>query len=265
MNKQSSGDLWRLYQATRSNLLIVAVLSLVNVVFFLFSVERVFLFSATIPYYAVVFGFSSGIPMLKATSLVFSLATVALYVLFWFYSKRNYRWMIAALALFSLDTAALFVLMFSPRGTWLWSDVLFHGLILFYLILGIVRGRSAEKTSSSGEPVGETQDFSRFSIAQIPPEGSETVPLRIADPDVKHKVLLQTEYEGRTICYRRVKSVNELVINGSVYDELSLVIQPSHVLSARIGGTLYQAGFDGIGHSFICVDGRTVAKKVRLF
>ena len=49
--------------------------------------------------------------------------------------------------------------------------------------------------------------------------GQNDIALRRADYSVKSKTLLEATAEGYRICYRRVKSVNELVINGIVYDE----------------------------------------------
>jgi hypothetical protein len=59
--------------------------------------------------------------------------------------------------------------------------------------------------------------------------------LRIAEETKKQKILLETEINGYTICYRRIKFVNELVINGKVYDERKGIIEYPQKLIAIIG------------------------------
>ena len=88
--------------------------------------------------------------------------------------------------------------------------------------------------------------------------------LRHADPSKKHRVLLEKSYRGYKICYRRVKSTNELVINGLVYDEKKAVIEFEHTLSASVDGHLIEAGLDRESYSFIAVDGEIIAQKKRL-
>lgn len=69
---------------------------------------------------------------------------------------------------------------------------------------------------------------------------------------------------GHSIVYRRIKGVNELVIDGNVYDEIEALIEYAHTLKAQVDGHLFEAEFDGKAHSYIKVDGQTVAKKLRL-
>lgn len=95
-------------------------------------------------------------------------------------------------------------------------------------------------------------------------EKGDTLPLRYADPSVKHRVLLEANTEGYRICYRRVKSVNELVINGRVYDEMKALIEFEHNLSAVVDGHRIDAGYDENACSYILFDRQTVAKKLRL-
>jgi hypothetical protein len=85
----------------------------------------------------------------------------------------------------------------------------------------------------------------------------------MADMDVKAKILLQTEKDGFVITYRRVKRVNELVINGNVYDEYEALIENHHILSGVISGRTIEAGYDGF-NSYITIDGEIIAKKIRL-
>lgn len=95
-------------------------------------------------------------------------------------------------------------------------------------------------------------------------KGVESTYLRHADPAVKNRVLLEATADGYSICYRRVKSVNELVINGRVYDEKKGVIEFEHKLCASLDGHSFAAGTDEDGYSYITFDGEIISCKKRL-
>lgn len=88
--------------------------------------------------------------------------------------------------------------------------------------------------------------------------------LRFADPAVKGRTLLEASVQGYQICYRRVKSTNELVINGRVYDEMKAVIEFEHKLCAQLDGHRIEAGLDHQDHSYILFDGQLIKEKKRL-
>lgn len=93
----------------------------------------------------------------------------------------------------------------------------------------------------------------------------DTPPLRNADKVKKEKVLLSASVKDFCIIYRRIKSVNELVVNGKVYDEKKAVIEFSHNLFASIDGHIVEAGLDSDSFiSYIRFDGQTIAEKKRL-
>ena len=94
--------------------------------------------------------------------------------------------------------------------------------------------------------------------------GVDDNPIGRANNSVKAKILLQARAEGYEICYRRVKSVNELVINGIVYDEKRGVIEFAHNLSAVVDGHTIEAGISEDSYSYIMFDGRCLANKYRL-
>lgn len=87
--------------------------------------------------------------------------------------------------------------------------------------------------------------------------------LRYADPEAKSRILLEAEVGGYNICYRRVKSVNELVINGLVYDEKKGIAEVEHELCALIDGHAIEAGYDEDGFSYISFDDEIVKQKKR--
>jgi hypothetical protein len=95
-------------------------------------------------------------------------------------------------------------------------------------------------------------------------DGKDDLAMRHAKQSVKMKILLEAKVEEYNICYRRVKSVNELVINGAVYDERKGIIEFAHNLSAVVGGHTIEAGLDDRNYSYIVYDGCRVAEKRRL-
>jgi len=91
-----------------------------------------------------------------------------------------------------------------------------------------------------------------------------SIPLRHADMNVKSRILLEAKIERYHIIYRRVKSTNELVINGRVYDEKKGVIEFAHALCASLDGHFFEAGLNSEDFSYISFDGNTLKSKKRL-
>jgi len=81
---------------------------------------------------------------------------------------------------------------------------------------------------------------------------------------VKSRILLEARVQGYQICYRRVKSTNELVINGRVYDEKKGIIEFAHKLCATVDGHEIEAGYDSDSYSYILFDGEMIQRKIRL-
>lgn len=96
--------------------------------------------------------------------------------------------------------------------------------------------------------------------------GKDDAPMRPADFSCKYRVFVGITWDelGLRICYRRVGNVNELIVNDMVYDEKRGIIEHAHNLSAVVNGHRIDAGFDGIGNSYLLVDGVLVASKTRL-
>ena len=94
--------------------------------------------------------------------------------------------------------------------------------------------------------------------------GVDDNPVRRANSSLKAKILLEARTEDYYICYRRVKSVNELVINGIVYDEKKGIIEFTHNLSAVVDGHTIEAGLSEDSYSYIMFDGQCLANKRRL-
>lgn len=103
--------------------------------------------------------------------------------------------------------------------------------------------------------------------ARVLDESGNDTPLREADFFVKNRILLEAKtYDGTLeIVYRRVKSTNELVVNGQVYDEYVALMEFEHNLYATVNGHRVEAGIDGQSFSYIAVDGSVLAQRRRLY
>lgn len=87
--------------------------------------------------------------------------------------------------------------------------------------------------------------------------------IRYADMEAKSRILLEANAHGYQICYRRVKSVNELVINGRVYDEKKGIVEFAHKLCATVDQHTVEAGYDEESYSYILFDGELIKRKKR--
>lgn len=284
------------YKASRMNLLLVIIMTAINLILLIINADRYFLFSAFIPYYTAFVGmvlcgrfpeeyyeevgeFTFFGNYVFIILLIVAILLTLLYLLaFFLSSKRRVGWIIFALSFFVLDTIGMLVIQGIALDSIL--DIVFHGWVIFDLTMGIVAYCKLKKLPSEEEEA----IFSDGNISVLA-DGSEETPvpdgeeapaasadnqssfiLRPADPDVKHRVLLETRLYTYDICYRRVKAThtNELVINGNVYDEIEGVMEYPHVLKAQVDGHVFEAGYTGT-HSFISVDGQDAARKLRLY
>ena len=95
-------------------------------------------------------------------------------------------------------------------------------------------------------------------------EGEDDRAIRRADYSLKSRILLAAKVEEYDISYRRRKTVNELVINGWVYDDFKGVLEFEHALTANLGGHHIEVGLDSNDYSYILFDGEKIAKKKRI-
>lgn len=122
--------------------------------------------------------------------------------------------------------------------------------LLLYVIASTIYKRKEKKRKSARE-------------AQACDAETDSAVLRYAE-GATGRILLEATVQGYTICYRRVRSVNELVINGRVYDEKKGIIEFEHALYATLDGHTIEAGYDKDSFSYILFDGEMVARKRRL-
>ena len=250
------------YKIARSNLLLMLVLTVVNIVLLAAKADTMLLFSATVPYYLSAISMDLLVEYSQVAFVGFGIvvATLVIYLLCWVFSKKHYGWMIAALVLFILDSIAmigLYVLVEDFSGI---LDLVVHIWVLYYLIIGVRYGYKLKNIPPEEQVEYE---LGQPEQPQINTAGN-SIALRVVDNEVKHRVLIDGNYLGHYICYRRVKRINELVVDGYVYDDIEMLAETAHALNATIDGHRIQVGFDGVSHSYIRIDGEQVAKKLRL-
>jgi hypothetical protein len=286
------------YNNARNSILLAIVFTVVNLVLLLTESYTYFVFSISVPYIILDMamlmcgrypeeyyeGDLESMVILDDSiiyiALLFAVIILALYLLFFFLSKRlRVGFIIAALVFFTIDT--LFLVFAVGISADIIIDLVFHGIFIVELILAIsAYGKLSQmpeftqciETGVVGVYPTETQ-YQPISVQDseygFPNEweGSDlenTPHLRSADFSVKYKTLLEADVLGHKVLYRRVDTTNELVIDGRVYDEYTARFETFHELIAVIDGHEISAGFDGAVSSFINLDGQTVAKKTRL-
>lgn len=265
------------FRSARANLLFVIAATVINIILLISDGDSYFLFSASVPYLLVSYGmtlcgmFPAEVygddyanmlffdKSVFGVFLILAIIVLALYLVCWIFSKKNrIGWMIFALVLFSIDTVML-VLFYGIDLEGI-LDIIVHILVLGYLIMGVSAAVKLKKLPEQEAcQIEEGEQASESSGAWV---NSEII--RIADPDVKARILLESDALGHTITYRRVKRVNELVIDGNVYAEFTALVETPHCLTANFGGHLIEAGLDNGSSSYLKVDGEVVEKKLRL-
>lgn len=263
------------YKGSINNLLVIVLFSVVNIVLLVTNANSYFLFSAFIPYFLADYGmyycgmypedyyYDIGeMEFLDKSYFVYALVIAAVillvYLLCWFMAKKKkIGWVIAALIFFALDTAAM--LFFMGINMDMFMDILIHIWVFGYMINAIVVYRKMKKAPETEEITEEAfvgQDYPQI------PQNSKV--LRMADTDVKSKTFLEAEKFGHVIVYRRVKTTNELVVDGRVYDEYVALVEAPHNLVAEIDGHIFEAGMMNPAWSYIKADGEMLTKKIRL-
>ncbi len=266
------------YKNSISNLILIIAFSVINVVLLVTNSDTYFLFSAFIPYCLADYGmyFCGMYPeeyyydmqdmefadkSLFAVALAIAVAILLIYLLCWFLAKKKkIAGPIAALVMFVIDTVAMVVV--AGISTDLIIDYVFHAWIIFSLANSIIIYNKLKKLpeeeieSEWAEEDSEQNDYPHL-------QGNSGI-LRMADNEVKVRILLEAEAPGYHIVYRRVKKTNELVVNGRVYDEYEALVEMPHSLIAVIDGHKIEVQYDASSHMYILFDGEKLAKKLRI-
>ncbi len=255
------------YASARSNLLLMVALTAINVILLALGSEMMMLFSATVPYIAVVFGIAGETSASLIVGIGVAVVILTMYGACWLLSKKHYGFMVAAMVLFILDTISMaFLYLFAGEVSGI-LDVIFHVWVLYYLIIGVKNGAALSRmpAEETEEQYFDTQTVQTVEAdTQSVPQNGAFTPYP-ADNDVKGRVLLETDWAGYHIQYRRVKNTNQLIVNDYVYDEVKMMVEPAHQLTAQIGENTIVAGFDGVINSYIDVNGERIATKKRFY
>lgn len=147
------------FQSARANLLLMIILTAVNIVLLFSGSESMMLFSATVPYLAVILGMATQIEIMVIVATCFAAAIILIYLLCWVMSKRHYGWMIAALVMFVLDTAAMGLMYFSAGEISGLLDVAIHAWVLYYLVVGVTSGKKLCNAPAEEEEPIEVTDY----------------------------------------------------------------------------------------------------------
>ena len=266
------------YKSSIANLLLVVAFSVVNIVLLVTNANTYFLFSAFIPYIAVDYGmyfcglypeeYYYDVPDMifadrsyMAIAVGVAVIVLLIYFLCWYLAKKKkISAVIFALVLFVIDT--LTMLWFTGFSMDSIFDILIHIWVIYYMVIAIVTYYRMKKvTDCELCQMSESAEENLDSDEEI--TGNSKV-LRVAD-DVKCRVFLEAEVSGMHIVYRRVKIINELVINGCVYDEYEALVEYPHSLIAYVNGHKVEACCDKSSRLKIFVDSELIAKKMRIF
>ncbi len=150
IDKNSREYLLRQMTSARTNLLLVIVFTVVNLVLLLTDGSTYFLFSASVPYYFTAIGMGmdmdAGGSVFTVTALVISALILVAYLLCWILSKKRIGWYIVAFVMFILDTVML-VVMAGSLGLLSDSivDLIFHAWVLLGLGQALVANKKLKK------------------------------------------------------------------------------------------------------------------------
>lgn len=177
------------YATSRANLLLTAVFTVINLILLITNSNTYFLFSAFIPYYITSLGmllcgrypeeyYTDGLEDIIfindsffAVTLTVAVVMVLFYLLAWLLSKkRRVGWLILSLVFFSLDTI-LMLLLNGIALDWI-MDILFHGYVIYFLIMGInahfkLKKLPLEEETATDETIledGFDQSYPEFSV-----------------------------------------------------------------------------------------------------
>lgn len=161
------------YNAARANILLAAILSIINVILLAANADIYFPFSATFPYslisgarllcgmypeeFYIEYAEYTGEPVMTeflppvifTITLVIAILLIAVFSLCWLLSKKRTGWMIAALVLFVLDTLYLLSMGISID---ILIDIIFHAWVLYSLIAGVAAAFKLKSIPDS-EPI----------------------------------------------------------------------------------------------------------------
>ena len=168
------------YASARSNLLLMLIFTVVNIVLLVAGGDVMLLFSATVPYYSVIMAMFDETGLLLLPLLAVAAVSLAGYLICWIFSKKHFGWMIAALVMFIIDTLCMvgFYALGGDIADGIF-DVLIHIWVLYYLIIGVKYGAQLRKLPEEVEVIEPTEQPTIENVADTVatednPEDSES-------------------------------------------------------------------------------------------
>ena len=179
------------YKRCRANLLGVILFTVINL-FSLSLSQSYFLFSARIPsFFVELFMFTEDGEIAPFTDLIVPIIIGVIltipYLLCFFFSKKRPGWMVAALVFFVLDCLFLLIMYYLSDVI---VDILFHGLVMFYLITGVSNGFKLKKMPED-EPLPAFGETVESETAED--EATETAEGETASPAFDESLFTITE------------------------------------------------------------------------
>ena len=156
-------------QKGRNNLLMVAGLTVLNIILYYAQSTITFPFSAFLPQAAVAIGlegeYVTGSPIFLVLGIFLAVLVIGFYVASALLSKKRPGWFIAALIMFLIDTGILLWFCFPGFEVESLIDIAFHCWVLYYLVraviarskLKLIAEQPAQVESAEGVAQGEVQ------------------------------------------------------------------------------------------------------------
>lgn len=132
----------RNYKNGRSNLLMMTVLTVVNVILLLLNATVSFPFSAFFPQFVFALLAYSGAEydLFYIVGIILAVVPLGIYLLCYFLSAKRISWLVTALVLFSLDFIFLIIFLLPQIEASSIIDIVFHIWVIYYLIRGVSSG-----------------------------------------------------------------------------------------------------------------------------
>lgn len=153
----------RQFLSSRLTVLLICVFTAINIILALTGSDSYFLFSASIPYYAVILSYISvaagELPMgVLIVAIAFAVVVIAAYLLCFIFGKKHFGWLIAALILFSLDTIYFIYIIISAFDASMIIDIVFHLYVIYSLVMSVVnffRLKNTAEEETAPAPFGD--------------------------------------------------------------------------------------------------------------
>lgn len=253
------------YASSRYDLLIIVIFSVVNMIALLTG-GVYFLFSAHVPTILIAIGSAMVEEGAENSVMIVCIVVAAIlilpYLLCWLFSKKRPGWMIAALVLFSLDTAVLLIDFLIYFDISLIFDIIIHGLAIWYLARGVKAGLALKNMPSEEEELA-AEEAAAGDEAENEVPLVETVAIRPVKEYGKTKVLIEAEYNGHKISYQKYKKHEELVIDDMVYDETDRKSMQPNVFMRAVKDGVEITVVNANSKNYIMINGNVLKSNIR--